>query len=96
MKPENNIWIFIGEGGRFPSSAFTEIKKAEEWMSKHQLTGMLSAMPINQGLFEWAVENDLLNIKPEKLVIKQNDPDFIGTFTTATLDHYHYKNGIKE
>lgn len=96
MKPENNIWIFIGEGGRFPSSAFIELQAAEEWISTHNLSGMLSAMPVNQGLFEWAVENNALNMKPETLEVKRNDPNFIATCTTASLEHYHYENGIRE
>ena len=96
MIPNNNIWVFIGENGRFPSAAFTQISDAEAWVSKNKLTGMLSAMPLNQGLFEWAVENDAFSMKPEKLKEKSNDPNFIATCTTASLDHYHYENGIKE
>jgi len=96
MRPENNIWIFVGEGGRFPSSAFTEIDEAESWIAQHKLSGMLSAMPVNQGLFEWAVENDALNMKPETFEKKRGDPGFIGTCTTASLEHYHYANGIRE
>jgi len=96
MKPDNSIWIFIGEGGRFPSSAFTEKEAAESWIAKHNLSGMLSAMPVNQGLFEWAVENDALSMKPDILEKKRKDPAFIGTCTTASLEHYHYENGIRE
>lgn len=96
MKPGNSIWIFMGEGARFPSSAFVELKDADAWISEHQLTGMLSAFPINQGLFEWAIENDALNMKPETLETKKNDPDFIATCTTASLEHYHYEGGVRE
>lgn len=95
MRPKKNIWIFVGEGGRFPSSAFQDLDEAEEWISKHALTGLLSAMPIDQGLFEWALEHDALNLKPEALAIKQYDQSFIGTFTSASLEHYHYENGVR-
>lgn len=47
----------------------------------------------NQGVFDWAKENDLINMKPEKFEQKKNDPIFIGGFTTASMEHYHYENG---
>jgi hypothetical protein len=96
MKPDNNIWLFVGEGACFPSGAFTNLEEAEAWVAKHKLSGMLSAMPIDQGLFEWAIENNAFNMKPEKLKEKVNDSQFIATCNTASLEHYHYKNGIKE
>jgi hypothetical protein len=96
MKPDKNIWLFVGVGARFPSGAFTNLEKAEAWVAKHKLSGMLSAMPIDQGLFEWAIENNAFNMKPEKLKEKENDSQFIGTCNTASLEHYHYENGIKE
>ena len=96
MRPENNIWIFVGEGGHFPSGAFTDFTVAENWVAKHHLSGMLSAMPIDQGLFEWAVENNAFNMKTEKLKEKENNPKFIATCTTASLEHYHYENGFQE
>ena len=86
----------MGEGGCFPAAAFTKFEDADAWVAKHRLTGMLSVMPLNQGLFDWAVENDVLNLKPEKLEIKSKDPSFIVNCATASLDHYHYKKGIKE
>ena len=96
MRPEHNIWLFVGEGAHFPSGAFEKLETAEAWVVKHSLSGMLSAMPINKGLFEWAIENNALNMKPEKLEMKANDPKFIATCNTASLDHYHYENGIKK
>ena len=96
MKPENNIWIFVGEGGRFPSSAFTDFESAEAWILQNSLSGLLSAMPLNQGVFDWALENDALNMKSETLERKRTDPEFIGTFTTASLKHYHYEDGVRE
>lgn len=93
MTPKNNIWIFVGEGGRFPSSAFTNLACAKKWVETHGLSGVLSAMPIDQGVFQWALENDAVNMKPETLEIKSKDSLFIGTFTTGSLDHFHYEDG---
>ncbi len=35
-------------------------------------------------------------MKPEKLKVKVDDPDFIGDFTSASMDHYHYEKGYKD
>jgi hypothetical protein len=34
------------------------------------------------------------SIKPENLAVKSKEPNFIGGFTTASQEHYHYENGI--
>ena len=96
MIPKNNIWIFIGNGAVFPSSAFTEKKVAEKWIETNKLSGMLSAMPVNQGLFDWGCENNAFSMKPEKLEEKKNDPRFIADCTTASLEHDHYIDGFKD
>ncbi len=96
MKPDNCIYIFIGSGSQFPSAAFYSLNEIEAWVSKHKLTGMVSAMPVDQGLFEWASENGAFSMKEEKLKEKELDPYFIASCTTASLEHYHYENGIKE
>ena len=96
MKPKNTIWVFMGEGSRFPSGAFESRDDAESWIAKHHLSGLLSAMPVNQGVFDWAVVNNALSMKPETLEKKQRDSYFIGTCTTAALEHYHYEHGIRQ
>lgn len=96
MKPENHIWVFTGAGGRFPSAVFSDLVQAEVWIEKNKLTGLLGIMPMNQGVFDWAIENDAINMKSETLQKKKNDPGFIGTFTTGSLEHYHYENGSRE
>jgi hypothetical protein len=32
-------------------------------------------------------------MRPEKLEQKRNDPNFIGSFTTASQEHFHYTDG---
>ena len=86
----------MGENSRFPGGVFTILSDAETWIKKYKLTGMLSAMPLNQGLFDWAVENGALNMKKEKFEEKSKDPIFIAACTTASLEHYHYENGVKD
>jgi len=96
MIPKNNIWIFIGNGAVFPSGAFTDRKVAEQWIRNNRLSGMLSAMPVNQSLFEWGCENNAFSMKPDKFELKKDDPKFIADCTIASLEHDHYIDGNKE
>lgn len=86
----------MGNNSRFPSGAFIEFNEAETWIKKNKLSGMLSALPVNEGIFDWAVANDAHSMKKETVLKKLNDPDFIGMFTTSTIDHYHYENGNRD
>jgi len=90
------IWVFNGANSQFSGGVFEELHVAENWIAKNNLTGMLTEYPINTGVFDWASENDLISMKPEKIEQKKNDPIFIGGFTTASMNHNHYENGIKE
>jgi hypothetical protein len=49
MVPENCVWIFNGDGGRFPGGVFTSRSAAEEWISRHKVTGALTAYPVDEG-----------------------------------------------
>lgn len=83
------IWLFNGEMGRFASGAFRERKLAEDWIRAHQLTGILTKYPINVGVYDWAVEEGIFNVKKEE----HRTSSFIGRFTSAAQEHYHYMNG---
>ncbi len=96
MRPNPCVWVFLKGVSRAPGGLFTSRELGEVWIKKHKLTGMLSAFPIDEGCFDWAVRVGVVNMKPEKLAIKSGDPFFIGGFTTASQEHYHYKDGIEE
>lgn len=51
----DTIWFFHGEGGRFSSGVFTSIEKAEIWIDQHKLSGVLTAYPIDEGVYDWAI-----------------------------------------
>lgn len=36
------VWVFNGNGGRFPSAVFSSIEAAEPWIGKHSLSGVLT------------------------------------------------------
>ncbi len=96
MREDTYVWVFSGVKGKFPGAIFSDLLKAEEWILKYKLSGLLTKYPIDQGCFDWAIEKGITNLREDKLAEKKNDADFIGSFSTASQEHYHYLNGEKE
>ncbi|KID56562.1 hypothetical protein JF50_11530 [Pseudoalteromonas luteoviolacea] len=90
-----SVWVFNKNNADFSGGVFSELELAESWIKENSLTGVLTNYPLDQGVFDWAVENDMHNIKPEKLAEKSKQPSFIGGFTTASQEHYHYQDGSR-
>src|SRR5688572_24367025 len=91
---ERFVWIFNGPRGHFPGGVFTSVKLAEAWIRANRLTGCLTRYPVNTGSYDWAVEQGLVN---EKLAARAAaDPDFIGSFSSASFEHRHYEAGRSE
>lgn len=86
------VWVFNGAKGTFPSGIFTNLDRAEEWIETHRLTGTLTAYPMNTGIYEWAIAHGLF--KPRQA--HQTTPEFIGRFTSASMDHHHYEDGRRQ
>jgi hypothetical protein len=85
----DSVWVFSGDGGRYPSGIFTSKERAAEWIARYRLSGMLTAYPIDEGVFSWAVRTGVFTAKSEK----HSSSEFIQTFTTAAQDHFHYEQG---
>jgi hypothetical protein len=83
------VWVFNGDKHRFPSGVFTDQTLAEEWIKRNKLTGTLTAYPINQGVYDWAVESGFFTPKRDD----QRTASFIGNFSSASQPHKHYENG---
>lgn len=90
MRPEPCVWIFNGAGGRLPSGVFTTRDGAEVWIRGCRLTGMLTAYPLDEGTFEWAHRRGLITGRARE---RGDDPGFVGSFTSAIQEHYHYVDG---
>lgn len=93
--PENSydfVWIFNGSKGKFPGGVFRSLNIAENWIRSHRLTGVLTGYPLDIGSFEWANANGLVSSKAKA----QADRDFIGSFSSASFEHYHYEAGEKQ
>jgi hypothetical protein len=89
------IWIFHASGARFAGGAFEDIAMAEYWIQKYKLTGVLTAYPIDEGCFDWALRTSSASMKGQKLKEKSLDSAFVGGFTSAAQVHIHFENGTR-
>jgi len=84
-----SVWVFNGPNGKFSGGVFAERQLAESWILKHKLTGTLTLYPLNIGVYDWTIANNFFDPSKEK----EYQPDFIGSFSSASQEHYHYLNG---
>jgi hypothetical protein len=89
---KSNLWIFHSAGARFSGGVFSNQDSAEAWISKNNLTGILTSYPLDEGVYDWALTEGLFSPTKDK----HKTPEFIGGFTSASQDHYHYENGKKD
>ncbi|MDQ6787705.1 MAG: hypothetical protein M3033_12930 [Acidobacteriota bacterium] len=78
------VWVFNG-GGNFPSGVFSSKENAEKWINHHKLSGCLTMYPLDEGSYDWAVENNYFSPKRDD----QKTSKFIGKFACGEV-HYHY------
>lgn len=86
----HTVWIFNGDGARFPSGVFSSRAAAARWVLQHGLTGLLTEYPLDNGVYDWAVQEGFFGPKREE----QRSPQFIGGFTSARQQHVHFENGV--
>ncbi len=91
MDCHSYVWIFSAEGSQFPGGVFTTLDLAEAWVLGHKLSGVLTRYPIDIGVWDWAILRSHFSPRSEK----HSEPDFVGRFTAATLEHYHFESGKK-
>ncbi|HRP55609.1 hypothetical protein [Agriterribacter sp.] len=84
-----SVWIFNSEEGKFPGGIFSDKAKAENWIREHKLTGVLTLYPLNEGAYDWALNKGYFTPSKEK----EKSPNFIGSFSSASQQHYHYLDG---
>ena len=83
------IWVFNGAASQFPSGVFSSKEIAEEWITKHNLTGVLTKYPVDIGVYEWAIQNGFFTPVEER----EKTPRFIQRFSSSNQEHYHYEDG---
>jgi hypothetical protein len=85
------VWVFQNVlTGRFAGGVFTTREKAEGWIEKNRLSGVLTLYPVDVGVYEWAIAAGLFSPKRPH----EGEPSFIGGFTTASQPHFHYEDGL--
>lgn len=83
------VWVFNGEGARFPSGVFSSKEKAAQWIQDRKMSGVLTAYPIDEGAYEWAIRKGFFSPKSDK----HTASDFVQRFTSAGQEHIHYEHG---
>jgi hypothetical protein len=89
--PNNEIWVFMGEGSKMAVGCFDSFDNALTTISKYKLSGLLTQYPMNELAYDWALRNQLF--EPKKT--EQKTATFIGRFTSASQPHFHFENGIQ-
>jgi hypothetical protein len=85
------VWVFNG-GGTFPAAVFSTRERAEVWIAERRLSGTLTKYPVDISAYDWAVAaNAFRPVRPD-----QSEPRFIGRFSSASQEHYHYTDGSLE
>jgi hypothetical protein len=86
---QTSVWVFNAAGAHFPGAVFSSPVWAEAWIAKHSLTGVLTAYPVDQGVYEWAVAGGRFRPK------RAPEPGEAGRFSSAYQEHYHYEDGVR-
>lgn len=86
---EPSVWVFCGNSATFPSAVFSKREHAEEWIAEYELSGTLTAYPVDRPAYDWAIETG--SFEPKKP--KHKTSEFIQRFSSASQEHYHYRKG---
>ena len=86
---KRKVWVFLGEGATHAAAVFSSLEKAEAWIASSEVSGILTAYPLDQSVYDWMIERG--SFRPKKDY--QRQPKFIGSFSSAYAEHYHYEAG---
>ena len=89
---EPGVWVFNGDGGRFPSGVFTAFDKATLWVATHSLSGTLTWYPLDAGVYEWVMAKGYWQQTRDY----QSTPAFIQNFSSAYTGHFHFVDGRQD
>lgn|SRR5262245_47338834 len=84
------VWVFVGNAARFPAAIFSTAGSARQWISRYALTGTLTRYPVDVSVYDWAIEKGFFTVRNER----HSAPEFIGGFSTAYQEHYHFVGGM--
>lgn len=87
-----SVWVFNGNEARgFPSGVFADKESAASWIASHRLSGTLTRYPIGIGVYDLMKSEGLFQPKGDR----HKTPEFIGSFSSAHQEHYHYREGVE-
>lgn len=58
-----DVWVFHGAGGHYSSGVFSCRSLAEQWIRMRGLTGILTKYPLDSGVYDWALDNQIFYCK---------------------------------
>lgn len=88
----NYMYIFIGEEASFPSGVFSDYEKAVNWIKANSLNGVLNKYPVDISVYDWAIDKEYFEVKRDY----QTSSKFIQKFTTASMEHWHFEDGLEQ
>ena len=59
-------WVFQGEKSTFPSAVFSDQETAEVWIAKSKVSGILTGYPLDECVYDWAIEAGHFSIRTRK------------------------------
>ncbi|AWV97867.1 DUF7710 domain-containing protein [Arcticibacterium luteifluviistationis] len=86
------VFVFIGEGSSIPSGIFSEFGKSKDWIRKNSLSGSLNKLPVDISLYDWAISKNYFEPKRDN----QKGSLFIQRFSSASIEHWHFENGMEK
>ena len=86
------VWVFNGARSNFPSAVFSKRGLAEQWIAKHLLTGTLTRYPLDVSSYDWAISRGFFEVSKSE----HREGSFIQKFSSASQEHYHYEEGIRQ
>ncbi|MEM7664338.1 MAG: hypothetical protein AAF250_00645 [Pseudomonadota bacterium] len=81
------VYVFHGEGARFAAAVYLTVEDARVDIADKRLSGLLTAYPVGQTVFDHVLEAGLFAGK------EGAEPRYIQRFSSAHLEHYHFKDG---
>jgi hypothetical protein len=83
------VWVFQGAGATHAAAVFKTKEGAIAWIEAKRLTGTLTAYPLDQSAYDWAVESGHFLPKNDE----QRSARFIQRFSSAHQPHLHFEDG---
>lgn len=91
MSNSVSVWVFHGDDAQFAGGVFRSKDAAVAWIRKHGLSGLLTAYPLDRGVYDWALDEGVFQPKrPE-----QSSCAFIQRFSSAAQEHYRFDEGAE-